>query len=581
MKSLSLFVISCFTALSIFAQTTTSTVTVTSTGNRNRQILVDQKNYSLSATTSNDATTAASNVVVITDLQPGQHTLQIVRNANNSSTNTNTGRTNTTTFTLRPGYNMEITINRDGSVQQKETRIGRNWGGYAKKTPMTSANFTTLLNNVKKQKTISARTTAVKTAFNNTNNYFTSTQAKQLIQIVSSQPSRLELAKLSYRTITDPDNFSDLDVLLTENNQDALASYVDTYKANNPVYTNTGNNNNANNNNQNSGNKSPMSTASYNALYNGIEREWRSAEKMTALTNAFTNTNNYFTTNQAGRLIQLVSNENERLQLAKASYRSITDPANFIQINELLPSQASRDALVAYVTWYTGNNSTVNNTNTGINKTPMATATFNKLIQDVRNEWMPGAKMNLLTSAFANTNNYFSTNQAGQLIQLVSDEENRLQLAKSAYRTITDPANFTQLYQLFSYQSSKDALAAYVNSYNGTIGSGVTSQYKTPMSDANFNQILNDVKAQWLPFGKMNALTTTFANPEYYFTTSQTKQLIQLVSDEDNRLQLAKSAYRNMTDRANYTQLFDLFSNQASKDALMSYVGSYRDSAGY
>jgi DNA polymerase IIIc chi subunit len=324
-----------------------------------------------------------------------------------------------------------------------------------------------------------------------------------------------------------------------------------------------------------------MSNANFNVLYNGIEREWRTAEKMSALTNAFTNTNNYFTTSQAGRLIQLVSNENDRLQLAKASYRSITDPANFIQINELLPSQASRDALTAYVTWYTGNNSTVNNTNTGIYKTPMATATFNKLIQDVKNEWMPGAKMNLLTSAFANTNNYFSTNQAGQLIQLVSDEDNRLQLAKSSYRNITDPANFTQLYQLFSYQANRDALAAYVNSYNGTVGSGTTIQYKTPMSDANFNQIMNDVKAQWLPFGKMNALTTTFANPDYYFTASQTKQLIQLVSDEDNRLQLAKSAYRNMTDRANITQLYDLFNSQSLRDALASYVSSYRDSAGY
>ena len=586
MKSLSLFVISFLMALSVFAQTKASTITITSTGNRNRQVIVDEKSYTLNAATTDGTTPAANNAVIITDLQPGQHILQIVRNSNNSSTNT-TGRNNTT-FTLRPGYDMEITINRDGSVQQKETRIGRSWGGYAKKTPMTSTNFTTLLNNVKKQKTISAKTTAVKTAFNNTSNYFTTNQAKQLIQIVSSQPSRLELAKLSYRTITDPDNFGDLDVILTETNQEALASYVDDYKVNNPAYTNSGNNgygnnNNSNNsNNQNSGYKTPMSNASYNALYNNIDREWRSAEKMTALTNAFTNSNNYFTTSQAGRLIQLVSNENDRLQLAKASYRSITDPANFIQINELLPSQASKDALIAYVTWYTGNNSTVNNTNTGSSyKTPMSTANFNKLIQDVKNEWMPGTKMNLLTNAFANTNNYFSTNQAGQLIQLVSDEDNRLQLAKAAYRNITDPANFTQLYQLFSYQANRDALAAFINSYNGNSSSSTTNQYKVPMSDAKFNQLVSDVKAQWLPFGKMNALTTIFSNPDYYLTTSQVKQLIQLVSDEDNRLQLAKSAYRNITDRANYTQLYDLFSYQASKDALAAYVSSYRDSAGY
>jgi len=101
------------------------------------------------------------------------------------------------------------------------------------------------------------------------------------------------------------------------------------------------------------------------------------------------------------------------------------------------------------------------------------------------------------------------------------------------------------------------------------------------MSDANFTTKVNEVKAQWLPFGKLNALTTIFANPDNYFTTSQAKQLIQLVSDEDNRLQLAKSSYRAITDRPNFTQLYDLFSYQASKDALASYVSSYRDSAGY
>ena len=101
------------------------------------------------------------------------------------------------------------------------------------------------------------------------------------------------------------------------------------------------------------------------------------------------------------------------------------------------------------------------------------------------------------------------------------------------------------------------------------------------MSDVNFNQLMADVKAQWLPFGKMNALTTAFANTSNYFTSNQVKQLIQLVSDEDNRLQLAKSAYRNTTDRSNFTLLYDLFSYQASKDALASYISSYRDSAGY
>lgn len=65
--------------------------------------------------------------------------------------------------------------------------------------------------------------------------------------------------------------------------------------------------------------------------------------------------------------------------------------------------------------------------------TPMTDADFNALVKDVKKQWLPGAKMNALSSAFNNTNNYYTMSQANQLIRLVSDEDNRLQLAKSAY----------------------------------------------------------------------------------------------------------------------------------------------------
>ena len=51
------------------------------------------------------------------------------------------------------------------------------------------------------------------------------------------------------------------------------------------------------------------------------------------------------------------------------------------------------------------------------------------------------------------------------LIEQVSDEANRLQLAKASYRNITDPANFSQMYELLNTQSSKNDLSAYVSSY--------------------------------------------------------------------------------------------------------------------
>jgi hypothetical protein len=179
--------------------------------------------------------------------------------------------------------------------------------------------------------------------------------------------------------------------------------------------------------------------------------------------------------------------------------------------------------------------------------------------------------MNSLTNAFNTTNNYFTTYQASQLIQIVSGESNRLQLAKLSYRSITDPDNFSQLYNLLNSQASKDELTAYVNNYN----TGGNS--KTAMTDGSFTALYQTIQGQFFPNEKMSSLTNTFNTTGYYFTSAQAKQLIQLVSFESNRLQLAKLSYRTITDRGNFNQVYDLFNSQASRDELDAYVKAYRD----
>ena len=74
--------------------------------------------------------------------------------------------------------------------------------------------------------------------------------------------------------------------------------------------------------------------------------------------------------------------------------------------------------------------------------------------------------MSRLSEIFATETNYFTVSQAKQLIQLVSAESNRLELAKSAYGNITDPENFNLIYDLLSSQSSRNELSNYVNTYS-------------------------------------------------------------------------------------------------------------------
>jgi hypothetical protein len=532
MKQVSIFFISFLTVLSIHAQQNMSIVTITVSGNKNVQILVDAKEYNPnSSNAAGNKTTIALNSVNI-----GQHTLQVTR----TDQNTNRSDRISTTFNLRLGYDMLIKLNGNGSLELIETK---KTGFFDNHVSISDADYKKLLKNVRSQRSTNGRRSLIVNAFENANNYFTTSQVVQLLQLVNSENFRLQLAKLSYQTITDRSNFSQVyDLLNNQASEDELRDYVNNYSEDSNLNV-------------------AMSDANFNSLYQGIQQQWPVSAQMNSLTNAFNNTNNYFNTSQAGQLIQIVISESNRLQLAKSSYRNIVDPANFSQLYNLFSSQESKEELAAYVKNYnTGSNSNL----------AMSDADFNSLYQGIQQQWPVSAQMNSLANAFNNTNNYFTTYQAGQLIQIVTSESNRLQLAKSSYRSIVDPANFSQIYNLFSSQASKNELAAYVNNYN----TGSNSNFA--MSDANFNNLYQGIQRQFFPGEKMNSLTDVFNNTSNYFTCSQAKQLVQLVSFESNRLQLAKLSYRTIVDRTNFNQLYDLLNSQASRNELDAYVKAYK-----
>ena len=548
MKHISMFLVSLLSTLLMMAQPTTlsvpmqrniNAVTITVNGNKNLQITVDGKAYLLGNSISNDNKTT----IAINDLESGQHTFEVTRTGQNS----NRSEKISTIFNLRRRYDMLINVNANGSLELIEKIRSRNYGNNQYQA-MNNADFTRLLNNVKYQRTTNGKRSVITNAFNAPNNYFSSSQVVQLLQQINSESYRLELAKLSYRTVIDRNNFN---LVSNQLSSQASRNELDAF---------------VNNSYEEDNYNAAMSDVNFNSLFSSIQQQGSVSNQLSSLTNAFNNSNNHFTAYQASRLIQIVSSENNRLQLAKLSYRSIVDRDNLYQVYELLNSQASRNELENYVNNYQEGGYTGGNTGTA-----MTDASFNNLYQTIQQQWPVSAQMNSLTNAFNNSNYYFTSYQASRLIQLVGAESNRLQLAKLSYRSITDPANFNQVSDLLSSQSSRNELAAYVNNYAG----GNTGGYKVPMTDANFSILYQNIQMQFLPGAKMTSLTNTFNNSNYYFTSAQARQLIELVSLESNRLQLAKLSYRTITDRSNFSLVYDLFYSQSSKDELTAYVNSY------
>ena len=91
---------------------------------------------------------------------------------------------------------------------------------------------------------------------------------------------------------------------------------------------------------------------------------------------------------------------------------------------------------------------------------------------------------------------------------------------------------------------------------------GYNNSYHQPMSDYDFNQVLQRIRNQW--FGKLN--TAKDVVNAGYFNAYQVKQVLQIFSYENDRLELAKLSYKNVVDKQNFRQLYDLFSYQSQTE---------------
>ncbi len=489
-----------------------SSVTIKTTGNRNKQLIVDNKTYTI-----NNTSTTSVSEITIPDVAAGQHTLELIRNSQYSTTNSSSK----SYFVTRTGYDLELSIAANGSISTTETRVG-NWGNGGR-GQLSATAYSNLLAKVKAKRSATERSAIIESHLTTSNKKMTAAQASELIKLVNSESLRLKLAKLSYSKISDTEKFSLVSNLLNSTaNRTALNDYIATVD-NNPTDTEVA-----------------LTTAEFNLIYQEVVAEPTALDKLYYLTNFFDRETNFYTAAQANQLLSLINNQTDKNTLISKAYRGVTDKQNFS---------------------YNGG-STIN--------TPMTDATFTTLYNNIKNAYSNTTRYNLLSNALNSTTNYFTTYQARQLLTLVSSENDRLAFAKNAWNNITDQNNFSQLYDLFSSTSNRNDLILYVN----TMQNGNTGTVKVAMSETDYNTLYRNVQYNFGIGAKYSSLTEIFNTETNYFTVAQTKKLIQLVSSESNRLELAKLSYNNITDPGNFPQLYDIFTSQASKNELINYVNS-------
>ena len=124
---------------------------------------------------------------------------------------------------------------------------------------------------------------------------------------------------------------------------------------------------------------------------------------------------------------------------------------------------------------------------------------------------------------------------------------------------------------LFYYTANRDELNQFIVSNGGTANN---SSYTPPMSDQNFTQLYNKARGHFFQKNTVADIQTAFTNNANYFSTEQIKSLLQLVSTESSKLELAKLGYARVVDKQNYSTLLDLFTVASNRTALESHINS-------
>ena len=331
MRSLSIYMVSCFIAVSSFAQSnqTVTLVFVTAANDnyKNYEAVIDDVSYySENTTDNNNRTSNNRNTIWLNNFQSGQHTIQVysLKNGSNEERSNNTA-IYSSTFNVRQGFDTKIAVRNNGQVQFSERQSAYN---------NSTTNQTTDTNNngVYNRNTTNGN--------NGDYNNGTSNQNRRMTK--------------RDRNNTNTNNDSDNGTVT--NNGDSDGNYNNGTANRNGRMNRDRNDSNTNGGNEDQNNdynrKMPMDDNQFSQLLETIRKQWIPGAKMSSVRNEFVVSGHYFTTMQAKQMIEFVTDENNRLQLAKASYRTITDPENFRQLYDVFKYQASKNEMDNYIMDY-------------------------------------------------------------------------------------------------------------------------------------------------------------------------------------------------------------------------------------
>lgn len=109
-------------------------------------------------------------------------------------------------------------------------------------------------------------------------------------------------------------------------------------------------------------------------------------------------------------------------------------------------------------------NDNYNNVNGCTNKYAMSAADFNNALSTLKNQKFDDTRLKVAQQIASA--NCLSVNQIKQIASLMSFEDSKLDFAKFAYNYCTDPKNYFNLNDVFSFDASVNELSEYIQNNN-------------------------------------------------------------------------------------------------------------------
>lgn len=346
----------------------------------------------------------------------------------------------------------------------------------------------------------------------------------------------------------------------------------------------------------------PLSNQEFSTLLSSLDR---SQAEATRLTTALQSTRDHcLTSEQMMAIMQLLGNDANRYAFGEARFGQVVDPERFFMVFdsfvrfsyalELYHITLAGSGTRPDNTWDQNNN---NNNNNAWNGEPMPqfprwqypnaanyTGANNctRFMGDdesytlLERIWQAGGEYARFRAAQqAVTTNCWTVAHLLELTSLLQDQAHRYRIIELAFDRTYDPGNYPYLGQALTSPNLQQTFNQYLANLGfQPLGSGPV-QPACGATDAEFQQIHKYVNGGTFDSGRLPRAKEMIV--QYGCLTSiQISKLVQLMSFDDARLELAQVAYARCSDPENYFIIMDHFSFSSTQQKLRNFIKENR-----